>query len=93
MSYNKDTLRLFYAPTYIECNSEHYSQPGVRMKWQEVVRFMKSVRFDPAAADPTDTYADVPGGLRFDSVQNRFRYRNATVWKYFGRLFEFPFIC
>lgn len=84
MSYPRNTERFFYAPNFLESNSEHFSQPGVEWKWQEVVRFMKSVRFDPKATDPTDPYADVPGGLRFDSVQNRFRYRNATIWKYFG---------
>lgn len=84
MSYSRDTFRFFYAPTFLEFNSEHFSQPGVRPKFQEVVRFMKSILFDPAPTDPTDTYADKEGGLRFDSTQHKFKYRDNVNWKYFG---------
>ena len=83
-SYSRDTFRFFYAPTYVELNSEHFSQPGVRVKWQEVVRYMKSVFFDPHPTDPTDSYADQEGGLRFDSTQHKFKYRDNVNWKYFG---------
>lgn len=84
MSYLRNTHRFFYAPTFVEFNAEHFSQPGVRPKWQEVVRFMKSVFFDPKPSDPTDSYADVEGGLRFDSTQHKFKYRDNVNWKYFG---------
>lgn len=83
-SYARNTFRFFYAPTFVELNSEHFSQPGVRVKWQEVIRFMKSVFFDPSPTDPTDSYADQEGGLRYDSTQHKFKYRDNVNWKYFG---------
>lgn len=91
MSYARNTHRETYDCRYAEANAEHFSQPGVRWKWQEVVRFMKSVLFDPITGDPTgDDYGNQTGGLRFEASTNRFRYKgasstDATVqWRYFG---------
>lgn len=91
MSYARNTHRETYDARYAEANAEHFSQPGVRWKWQEVVRYMKSVFFDPIAGDPTGTdYGNETGGLRFESSTNRFRYKGGSasdptiMWRYFG---------